>query len=70
MKGIRGPNKTILIGETMVDTTLLQTPWLSDPKKDSGCRFRMPVVKKIKANPKMRKRLTNAVVEIFIPSFV
>jgi hypothetical protein len=67
MKGSRGPSKTILIGETIVDTALLQAPWLSDPKKDSGGRFKIPIVPKINANPKARKRMTNAVLEIFIP---
>ena len=66
MKGSRGPIKTILIGDTSVDTTLLQAPWVSDPKKDSGGRFKIEVVPKIKAKPKTRKRMINAVLEIFI----
>ena len=66
MKGSRGPINTILIGDTSVDTALLQVPWVSDPKKDSGGRFKIPVVAKIKAKPKTRKRMTNAVLEIFI----
>ena len=66
MKGSRGPIRTILMGDTSVDTALLQAPWASDPKKDSGGRFKIEVVPKMKANPKMRKRMINAALEIFI----
>ena len=66
MKGRRGPINTILTGDTSVDTALLQAPWVPDPTKDSGGRFKIPVVAKIKAKPKTRKSMTNAVLEIFI----
>ena len=66
MKGSSGPSKTILIGDTSVDTALRQAPWVSDPMKDSGGRFKIPVVAKIKAKAKTRKRTTKAVCEIFI----
>jgi len=36
MKGRRGPIKTILIGDRIVETVLFQAIWVSDPKNDSG----------------------------------
>ena len=66
MKGSRGPSKTILIGDTSVDTSLRQAPWFSDPTKDSGGRFKIPVVAKTKAKAKTRKRTTKVDLEYFI----
>ena len=66
IKGNRGPIKTILIGDRIVDTTDFQAPWDSDPRKDSGGWSKSKVVLKRKANAKMRKRATNFILEIFI----
>jgi hypothetical protein len=68
-----GPTKTILIGYRIVDTVLFHPISDSVPRKDSPLsgmsRTTDPKITleiKRKANPDMRKRKTNFVLEIFI----
>src|SRR3990167_4159098 len=70
----KGPIKTIFIGNIIVDTVFFQCLGDAVRRKESGClgKPRGPVDPKsvvvinIKANPEMRKRVTNFVLEIFI----
>lgn len=76
IRGSKGPIKTILIGNRIVDTVLFQAIGDPIPRKDStfgvGGKTWGPddpknvLVIKRKANPKMRKRITNFLLEIFI----
>lgn len=76
----KGPIKTILIGNMIVDAVLFQAigdslPVLRMESGDLG-KPRGPVdpksevVIKRKTNPKMRKEMTNFVLEIFIPFLI
>src|SRR3989344_8992001 len=70
----KGPIKTILIGNIIVDTVFFQTIGDAVPRKESGCLGKplgpvdpkSEVVIKRKANPEMMKRITNFVLEMFI----
>ena len=70
----KGPIKTIFIGRIIVDTVFFHATGDAVPKKESGCfgKLRGPVdprsevVINIKANPEMRNRITNFVLEMFI----
>lgn len=70
----KGPIKTILIGDMIVDTVLFQAIFESIPSKESGGlgKPRGPVdpksevVIKRNANPETMKRIMNFVLEIFI----
>ena len=66
MKGNKGPIKTILIGESSVDTTDFQASCDSDPRKDSGGCPKIEVETTRNVNEKIRKRRTNFTLEIFI----
>ena len=66
IKGIKGPTRTILMGERMVDTTYCQADWDAEPKKDCGDWSNKKAVPKIKANAKMRKQTTNLILGICI----
>lgn len=69
-----GPIRTILIGTIIVDTTLFQAIGDSNKRRESGdlgkprgpVEPKSEVVIKRKANPEMRKRITNFFLEIFI----
>jgi len=54
------------MGDRIVDTVLFHATCESEPRKDSGGRFKTPVLKKRKANPIARKRMTNLVRDIFM----
>lgn len=70
----KGPIKTILIGDIIVDTVFFQAMGDSSSSKESGGlgKPRGPVVPKSevvikrKANPEMMKRITNLFLEMFI----
>ncbi len=70
----KGPIKTILIGNIIVDTVFFQAIGDAVPRKESGClgKPRGPVDPKsvlvinIKANPEITKKITDFVLEIFI----
>jgi hypothetical protein len=70
----KGPIKTILMGEIIVDTMLFQAIGESIRRRESGglgkplrpVDPKSEVVIKRNANPQMMKRTTNFVLEIFI----
>ena len=69
----KGPIKTILIGDIIVDTVFFHGSGDAVPRRESGClgKPRGPVdpksevVIKRKANPEIMKRITNFFLEIF-----
>lgn len=70
----KGPIKTIFTGNIIVDTVFFHGFSDAVPRKESGCfgnplgpvEPKIEVVINIKANPEMRKRITNFFFEIFI----
>ena len=72
----KGPIKTTLVGNIIVDTSFFQAIGDAVPRKESGCLGnprgpvdpKSEVVMERKTNPEMMKRITNFVLEIFIYS--